>query len=272
MHRRRFLAAAGAAAGAALAADALLIEPGRIQLSRHRVPVTGLPTALDGLRIAHVTDLHLPACRSQAEKVAGLLAAERPDVVLHTGDAVETPAGIPVLSDLASALRGTAATAAVLGNWEHRDPRVVDGTSRAWESAGVPLLRNANTALRVGNSALAFVGLADLLMARPDLDAARRDLPTDAVEVWLGHEPELADYRPGAVPPPALFLAGHTHGGQIRVPGLPPITPPGSGRYVEGWYRTAPVPLYVSRGIGMAEIRARFRCPPELPVFELTRA
>lgn len=271
MHRRRFLAAAAAATGAALAADAFVIEPRRIQLTRHTVPVAGLPAALEGLRIAHVTDLHLPACRSQAEEVVELLATERPDVVLHSGDAVEIPAGVPVLSELAPRLRGTLTTAAVLGNWEHRDPRVVTGTTDAWERAGVPLLANSHTIVRVRDSTLAFVGLADLLMAQPDLDAARRELPTGALEVWVGHEPELADRRPERVPRPALFLCGHTHGGQIRLPGLPAITPPGSGRYVEGWYRDATVPLYVSRGIGMAEIRARFRCPPELPVFRFTQ-
>jgi predicted MPP superfamily phosphohydrolase len=234
--------------------------------------VPGLSRSLEGLRIAHVTDLHLPACRSQAEAVVGLLSSEGPDVVLHTGDAVEVPGGLPVLSALAPSLRGTLATAAVLGNWEHRDPRVAAGTTDAWQRAGVPLLANSHTVVRVRDSDLAFVGFADLLMAQPDLDAARRDLPAGALEVWVGHEPELADRRPETVPRPALFLAGHTHGGQIRLPGLPAITPPGSGRYIEGWYRDAAVPLYVSRGIGMAEIRARFRCPPELPVFRLTRA
>jgi predicted MPP superfamily phosphohydrolase len=234
--------------------------------------VPGLSTTLEGLRIAHVTDLHLPACRSQAEAVVRLLATERPEVVLHTGDAVEVPAGLPVLSELAPSLRGSLATAAVLGNWEHRDPRVATGTTDAWQRAGVPLLANSHTVVRVRDSGLAFVGFADLLMAQPDLEAARRDLPAGAIEVWVGHEPELADGRPTTVPRPALFLAGHTHGGQIRLPGLPAITPPGSGRYIEGWYPDAAVPLYVSRGIGMAEIRARFRCPPELPIFRLTRA
>ena len=82
----------------------------------------------------------------------------------------------------------------------------------------------------------------------------------------------MADLVPAGVPRPALLLSGHTHGGQIRLPGVPAFTPPGSGRYVAGWYLDPPAPLYVSRGIGTADIRARFRCPPELPVFRLLPA
>ena len=272
MRRRQFLAAAGAAAGAALAADAFLIEPGRIELTRHDVPVPRLPPSLVGLRILQVSDLHLPACRGHAEEVAGLLSAERPEIVLHTGDAVETLDGVPVLAELAPALRGSVATAAVFGNWEHRDERVVRAATSAWERAGVPLLGNGHVGVRVGDAALALVGLADLLMARPDLETARRGLAEEAVELWFGHEPELADRLPATVPRPALLACGHTHGGQIRLPGIAPFTPVGSGRYVAGWYHDSAVPLYVSRGIGTAEVRARFRCRPELPVFRLSGA
>ncbi len=272
MRRRQFLAAAGAAAGAAVAADAIFIEPRRVQLTRHDVLVPRLPPALHGVRIAQVTDLHLPACRGPAEAAFELLAAERPEIVLHTGDAVERVDAGPVLTELGGALRGTVATAAVLGNWEHH----VDFTGRlaeqAWARAGVPLLGNSHITVRVGDATLALVGLADLLFARTDFETARRGLPDGVVELWFGHEPELADRVPAGLPRPALFLSGHTHGGQIRLPGVPALTPLGSGRYVAGWYRDGAVPLYVSRGIGTADIRARLRCPPELPVFRLLPA
>jgi predicted MPP superfamily phosphohydrolase len=272
MHRRRFLAAAGAAAGAALAGDVYLVEPSRIQLTRHDLPLPRLPPGLDGLRIAQVSDLHLPACRQTAERVVKLLAAERPEIVLHTGDALEVPGGAGALAELGAAMRGTVATAAVLGNWEHRDPQTVAAAERAWERAGVPLLTNAHATVRVGGAALALVGLADLLLARPDVEVARRGIPDGAVELWFGHEPELADRMPAGVLRPAILLCGHTHGGQIRLPGLRAFTPVGSGRYVAGMYTDAAVPLYVSRGIGTAEIRARFRCRPELPIFRLVAA
>jgi predicted MPP superfamily phosphohydrolase len=66
-----------------------------------------------------------------------------------------------------------------------------------------------------------------------------------------------------------VLLAGHTHGGQIRIPLLPPVKPVGAGRFLEGWYRDTVVPLYVSRGVGTTGIPARFRCAAELPIFTL---
>jgi predicted MPP superfamily phosphohydrolase len=272
MRRRHFLAAAGAAAGAALTADAFAIETRRVQLTRHDVRVPRLPPALHGLRIAQVADLHLPACHGPAEAALQLLERERPEIVLHTGDAVEIAEAAQMLVNYGSVLRGTVATAAVLGNWEHRVHLTGRGAEQAWGRVDVPLLVNAHLTVRVGDATLALVGLDDMLYAHPDFEAARRGLPDGITEIWLGHEPVVADLAPAGVPRPALFLSGHTHGGQIRLPGVPAFTPPGSGRYVAGWYLDSPAPLYVSRGIGTADIRARFRCPPELPVFRLLAA
>ncbi len=220
MRRRHFLAAAGAA-GAALAGDALAIEPRRVQLTRHDVPVPGLPPALEGVRIAQVSDMHLPACRGPVALALELLERERPDIVVHTGDAVEV-ASAALLAELGPAICGTAGSAAVLGNWEHRVAFTGGAADQAWDRAGVRLLRNAHVVIQVRGAALALVGLEDLLHARPDVAAARRGLPDGIPEVWLGHEPQLVEQRTAAVTPPALFLCGHTHGGQIRVPGVPP--------------------------------------------------
>ena len=272
MRRRQFLAAAGAAAGAALTADTFLIEPRAIEVTRHDVRVPRLPPALHGVRIAQVADLHLPACRGPAEVALELLERERAEIVLHSGDAVEVASAARMFGDLGRALRGTLATAAVLGNWEHRVELTGTAAERAWDRAGVPLLVNSHVTVRVADATLALVGLDDLLYSSPDFEAARRGLPEGITELWVGHEPAIADRIPAGIPRPALLLSGHTHGGQIRLPGVPPFTPVGSGRYVAGWYRSPSAPLYVSRGIGTVDIRARFRCPPELPVFRLLPA
>ncbi|HET8624197.1 MAG TPA: metallophosphoesterase [Gemmatimonadales bacterium] len=271
MRRRQFLAAAGAAAGAALAADVFAIEPNRLELSRHDVAVSGLPAALNGLRIAQVSDLHLPACRRPADSALTLLERERPEVVVHTGDALEHAAGADDLVALAPRMRGTLATAAVLGNWEYRGGLTPATAAQVWERAGVPLLVNSHLLVRSGGATLALAGLDDLIHGRPDLAAARDGIPSGVPEVWLGHEPAVVEQL-SAASPPVVFLSGHTHGGQIRIPGMRPVTPIGSGRFLAGWYRDTPVPLYVGRGIGTADVRARFRCPPELPIFRLVRA
>jgi uncharacterized protein len=117
------------------------------------------------------------------------------------------------------------------------------------------------------------VGLDDPVEGSPDIIRARRGLATGRLEVWLVHAPGFVENHLGRLgASPAVVLAGHTYGGQIRLPLLPPVTPSGSGRFVAGWYRDTFAPLYVSRGIGTVTMRARFRCPPELPIFTLRPA
>jgi uncharacterized protein len=132
---------------------------------------------------------------------------------------------------------------------------------------------NAHREIRVDGASLVLVGLDDPVMGRPDARQARTGDRPDGVEIWLVHAPGFVSRQHGYLSrPPALVLSGHTHGGQIRLPLLPALTPPGSGRFVEGWYRDTLAPLYVSRGIGTTTIPARLRCPPELPIFTLRRA
>ena len=88
--------------------------------------------------------------------------------------------------------------------------------------------------------------------------------------IWALHAPGYADFIPAGTPA-SLLVGGHTHGGQIRLPLLPAYRPSGSGRFLEGWYDTPSAPFYVSRGVGTTTIRARFRCPAELPLFTLRR-
>jgi hypothetical protein len=115
-------------------------------------------------------------------------------------------------------------------------------------------------------------GLDDPLSGTPDPARALDHAPRGAVAIWGFHAPGYADELVGqSIAKPALMLAGHTHGGQIRLPLLPAVTPSGSGRFVAGWYRDTFAPLYVSRGVGTVDIRARFLCPPEVEFFRLVR-
>lgn len=270
--RRRFLAGAGVLAAGA-AGDAFGVEPRWVRVTRHEVPVPGLPKGLDGIRIAQLSDLHLPASRAAADRAIAIIKAERPEIVVLTGDQCETADGIAEVSAFVSEARGTVATLAVLGNWDYRGTSVGDLAALAYEAAGAILLVNRHVIIQRGGASLAFVGLDDLLGGKPDLAAASAGVPADTPVILLAHEPGPADDPlPAGVPAPILSLAGHTHGGQIRFPGLPARTPIGSGRFLAGWYQTAWGRLYVSRGIGTADIRARFFCPPEVPIFRLRSA
>jgi hypothetical protein len=267
--RRRFLAGVGAA-GAALAADAFGFEAHRVLLSRHDVQVPGLPPALDGLRLAQVSDVHFPGNQLAARAALEHLHREQPEIVLLTGDMTESEPALEDVRLFAGEARGSIATVALLGNWEHR-VGVADGKAReTYRSAGVELLVNQARTVDVGGVPLTLVGLDDGVEGRSDISTARRGIVRSSTEIWLVHAPIFAAQPPpGITARPAMVMAGHTHGGQIRIPFLPPLKPTGAGRFLEGWYHDTFAPLYVSRGVGTTGIPARFRCPADLPIFTL---
>jgi uncharacterized protein len=270
--RRQFVAGVGAT-GTAIAADAFGFEAHRVLLSRHEVRIRALPSGLDGIRIAQVSDVHFPGNQIAARAALEHLSRERPDIVLLTGDMTETALALDDVRTFAGEARGHLATVALLGNWEHRAGVSPAMATKVYRSVGASLLVNEATTVDVRGVPLTLVGLDDGVQGHIDLHAARRDVVPGSTEIWLVHAPGFAEHPPAGVSArPALVIAGHTHGGQIRLPLLPAVKPIGAGRFLEGWYYDTFAPLYVSRGVGTTGIPARFRCPAELPIFTLRPA
>ena len=273
LSRRRFLVGTAGALGAAALGDGFLIEPAAIAVTRLDVPTPDLPHDLDGFTIACVTDVHLhDGMHRAARATLQRLAHERPHLVALIGDICNRRIDLEDLVAFAGRARGTVATVATLGNWEH-DAGIDRRTGeKAYGLAGVELLYNSTTRIRVGTAALTVVGIDDPVLGEPDVIAATRGLDSGEPAVWIVHAPGYVDrVSPGTVPRPTAIISGHTHGGQVRLPFYTPYTPSGSGRFVAGWYRDTLAPLYVSRGIGTVAIPARLFCPPELPIFTLRK-
>ncbi len=271
LSRRRFLTATAGAVAAVALGDGFLIEPAAIEVTRHDLVVPGLPHELEGFRLACIADVHLCGGIDRAARAAlEHLARERPHVVTLVGDICNHREDLRHLIAFARRARGTVATVATLGNWEH-DAGIDRGTAeRAYGLAGVELLYNSTTRVRIGTAALTVVGIDDPVQGHPDVAAAVRGVDGGAPTVWVVHAPGYVDrIAAGSVPRPAAIISGHTHGGQVRLPFYTPYTPYGSGRFVAGWYRDTLAPLYVSRGIGTVAIPARLFCSPELPIFTL---
>ena len=273
LSRRQFLGLTTGVIGAAVAGDGFLIEPRAVQVTRHDIPIPGLAPALDGFRIACVTDVHIShGVRRGGRAMLELLARERPHLVALVGDICNHRADLADLVGFARDAAGSVATVATLGNWEH-DAGIDRVTAeRAYDRAGVELLYNTATRVRIdgGKAALTVVGIDDPVLGHPDVPRAVRDVRDSDNTIWVLHAPGFVDrVAPGSAPTPAAILSGHTHGGQVRLPFYTPYTPYGSGRFIAGWYRDTLAPLYVSRGIGTVAIRARLFCPPELPIFTL---
>ncbi len=270
--RRRFLAIGTSVAAGTLAAG-LPADSSRVSVTRLRVRVPGLPASLDGTRIAQVSDLHLyDGVHDAAAEVLRLVALEQPDLIVLTGDQWDHMEGSRSLAHWMQSLPAGVPVVGVLGNHEYWSGTTAAQAERIHERADAALLVNRAETCAVNGAALTIVGLDDLRAGQPDPEAAIRAAVPGVPQVWLIHEPGHVDFLAwpeGSAP--ALILSGHTHGGQIRLPGVPPVLPWGSGRYLAGWYQTGAGPMYVSRGLGTIGIRTRFRCPPELPVFTLNR-
>lgn len=230
-----------------------------------------LPPALDGTTLALVTDTHLPANAHVVREAHDAIRALAPDLVLLAGDIVESPDGLGAARELVAGAPGRAGTFALMGNWERQGGVPPAAAAAAYAAAGAELLVNRIGTVQLRGQAVAIAGFDDWVAGEVDLQLATGSLDAP-LRIWATHAPGLADVLPPSASPPALMVAGHTHGGQIRLPGLPAVLPEGSGSHVAGWYRPQGLPLYVSRGVGTTGIRARFRCPAELPVFTFRRA
>jgi predicted MPP superfamily phosphohydrolase len=275
--RRRFLATSAMAAVAAAIPVVEAEAEDDVRVTRLPVVVPNLPAGLAGATIAHVTDLHIydtephPAAR----RALAILERERPDLLVVTGDQWDHRAGVGGYESwLRARPRGLPAVA-VLGNHEYALGRgtradIARAARKVHDRGDAELLVDETREIRLRDSRLRIFGLDDLRHGTPDPTRFERILDPAEPQLWLFHEPGQADQAgwPSAAKP-FLMLAGHTHGGQIRLPLVPALTPSGSGRYVAGLYPTSVGPLYVSRGVGGSGPRLRYRCPAEVALFEL---
>jgi len=263
-----------------------LVEPWRLVVRRYTVRLPGLPAALDGLRVAQMSDLHCSAI-TPASFIAGavdLCNRQRPDLVALTGDYVSrrnsyarfTLARLwarPIM-DYATAvaaelerLLAPLGIFAVPGNHDHSG-QCFDAVDDLLRQAGVvPLV---NRSVRIGEG-LPVIGVDDLRAGWPRLRTACAGVAEEEPQIILSHNPRMLA---GLEQRNCLLLAGHTHGGQVRLPLTSFRRRPrdmGSSVWHQGWYRRGRAQMYVSAGVGSVHFPMRFRCPPEIAVIELRR-
>lgn len=234
------------------------LEPVWIEVTHHILPAD----IKNKLRIAHLTDLHIRSLGYREEKIRIILEKEAPDVILVSGDSISENANYREAGNFLRTLQAPLGVWLVNGNWEHWRPSREE--SEAFNASGIRLLNNSAEKLTDG---VWLVGIDDELAGNPDLKKAFRNVPDNAFKIGLFHSPTFFDRSYSHF---NIALAGHTHGGQIRLPFLPPLwLPEGSGRFVAGWYPKGNSKMYVSRGLGNSIFDVRFLCRPELPIIEL---
>lgn len=254
----RIAAAAAAFAAFVVGAYAFLIEPYQIVVSHHHVRANiSAP-----LKIAHLSDLHTYGVGRREQMLLEILDNQQPDIIVITGDSIDTDDNYPGFREVLQRMRAPLGVWVVHGNHEVWWP--IPDEKSFYESAGAKLLVNANE--RVGNDVW-LVGLDDSFAGEPNLERALAGVPSTAYRIALFHSPAFFDRVAGKCD---LVLAGHSHGGQIRLPVFGPVwLPPHTGRYVEGWFEKDNSRMYVSRGVGTAVVAARFLCKPEIAIITL---
>jgi uncharacterized protein len=259
----RVLVAAGVGTIVGGATHGFLYERHRVGVTRAELPVSGLPTALDGLRIGLLTDFHLSATvpASDIERAVQLAMAEQPDLIVLGGDYVSfmDHRYMDGCADLLRRLTAPHGIFAVLGN--HDDD--VD-MPRELKRRGIAVLADDRTSVRIRGETLELIGLR--FWTRQTADLARLMKGAAGTSVLLAHDPRRLSQAAALNIP--LMLSGHTHGGQIVVPGVGAVA---ARKFpiVEGMGRRENTTAFVSRGIGTVYVPCRINCPPEVAMLTL---
>jgi uncharacterized protein len=234
----------------------------KVELRHNRIVTKDLPAAFDGFTILHISDLHVELSEAAMARVAELASSANYDVCVLTGDYRAQTFG-----PYADALTGVARLCqklkgpiyGVLGN--HDTICMVP----ALEEMGIRMLLNERETIERGGARLHLAGIDDAHFYRMDnIEKAAEGIPHHEFSILLSHTPEI--YRQAAHADFNVLLSGHTHGGQICLPGGIPITlncvlsrSMGNGRFSHHGMIG-----YTSAGAGVSIVPARFNCPPEI--------
>jgi predicted MPP superfamily phosphohydrolase len=254
---------------------AWLIEPNWLEVTRHDAWFPALPPEFDGLVVAHLSDLHISNYGFRERRVVKLLADANPGLIAITGDVSvkgRDPAPIQRFLKELQSLHITFGVWAVPGNHEHTgSPAQTDeALRRFFTEAGIALLINEGGRIGRGLDTLSLIGVDDPYSGHDKLGAALKGMQRTPFAVLLSHSPEI--FMKADLAHFDLVLAGHTHGGQVRLPWIGALwVPDGSEAYEAGWFSGLNAKMYVTRGIGTSILPIRFLCRPEIALITLKR-
>ena len=238
-----------------------------VQIRYHDIQLPRLPSSFDGLTLLHISDLHVDISGGAMQRLIELLPGLEYDLCVLTGDYRGKTFG-PIDATIEGMARVCARIVApiyaVLGN--HDSIRMVP----ALEEMGIRMLLNEAETLERGNQHLHLVGIDDAHYFRVDnIEKAVAQLSGDEFSILLSHTPEI--YRQAAHADFDLLLSGHTHGGQICLPGAIPITLDSAlpRRMGAGLWKYRDMVGYTSVGVGSSIVAARLNCPPEITLHRL---
>ena len=242
----------------------------RVVVRRNTIRLKHLPALFDGFTILHISDMHVDMNPGAMQRLIELLGDMRYDLCVLTGDFRGKTWG-PFDATLAGLERVRAhlkdPVCGVLGN--HDTVRMIP----PMEAMGIRMLLNESTTIARGGERIHLAGIDDAHYYRVDnIEKAAQGIPHDEFSILLSHTPEI--YRQAAHADFDLLLGGHTHGGQICLPGAIPITLDSAlpRRLGSGSWKYHAMEGYTSVGVGSSIIAVRLNCPPEIALHRLERA
>lgn len=245
-------------------------EARSITITRHTLGLRKWPSAFDGLTVAFLTDLHCSPLTPPAFLTQVIAETNRlkPDLILLGGDYVTRGTDyVRPVGEVLAKLQAPMGVYSVLGNHDHF--AAPDLVRSALRQAGIVDVNNAGHWLTSGGSRIRIAGVGDLWEDKQDLKTALSGATEEDAVILLSHNPDyamrLTDRRV------RLVLSGHTHGGQIILPGLGAAVTNSSygNRLLSGLIAFETFQLYVSRGLGTVVVPLRYRCPPEIVLLTL---
>lgn len=254
------------------------VEPSLVTVTRVQIPFP----LRSSVKIAVISDLHVGPYKGARyiERVVRRINAELPDAVIIAGDLILTeelgPQNLRDLEPLKN-LRPALGTFAILGNHDHgvyrlfspgqyRPPDRSDVLAERLRSFGLIVLENAQSEIRIGDEAFRIAGIEDALSGEADIVQTLQDVNENSPVILVSHNPDIILDPLSKLA--SIIVSGHTHGGQIRIPGYGPISalPTHIGRkYDQGIFTLdSDTTLAITRGVGESGPRARLFAPPEI--------
>ena len=252
-----------------------LIEVDWVKIEHVDIPIRNLPEEFDGFKIVHLSDLHIDEIGKREEKLPEMVNTVGADAIFITGDYAQSRNGEKLAASLISQLKAKHGMWGVLGNWDSNE------TTKALEEAGMTMLKAETDTIEIDGQRLGIIGLR-LEDALPFYSTEQQSeivaglkakLPEGVPVILLSHLPRVI--RAAREENIDLVLAGHTHGGQVRIPFGPAIvTLSDLGVWIsKGLYEFDDTYLHINPGFGLEPgpdwIQVRFWCRPEITVITL---
>ena len=249
------------------------VEPDWIEITDHIVKLPHLPAAFDGFRLAQISDIHIEGgdMNTELPAICELVSAQKADAIVITGDYVTTPtaADPDALARGLAPLRALAGVFGIMGNHDYWSGPSTSLVEAILEPTPVRVLKNQIHVWEKNGARLHLAGFDDFWSGEHDFNGMAAQIPNGEAAIALGHEPDFA-IEVAATRKFGLMLSGHSHGGQIALPGgIPLHVPQYANKFPRGWYDVNGMRLYTNRGLGTVGIPMRFCARPEISVFTL---